>query len=43
MGKIKQTEKEVPRKPEDIVPKEYDEFLGVFASKDPTEQPLSRI
>jgi hypothetical protein len=37
MGKIKETEKEVSGKPEDIVPKEYHEFLGVFASTEPTE------
>jgi hypothetical protein len=37
MRKIKETEKDVAGKPEDIVPKEYREFLGVFASKEPTE------
>jgi hypothetical protein len=42
MGKIKETGKEVPGKPEDIVPKEYHEFLGVFASKEPTEPPPYR-
>jgi hypothetical protein len=42
MEKIKETEKEVPGKPEDIVPKEYHEFLGVFASKEPTEPPPHR-
>jgi hypothetical protein len=42
MGKIKETEKEVLGKPEDIVPKEYHEFWGVFASKEPTEPPPHR-
>jgi hypothetical protein len=42
MEKIKETEKEVPGKPEDIVPKEYHEFLGVFASQVPTELPPHR-
>jgi predicted aspartyl protease len=42
MEKIKETEKEVPGKPEDIVPKEYHEFLEVFASKEPTKPPPHR-
>jgi hypothetical protein len=42
MEKIKETEKEVLGKPEDIVPKEYHEFLGVFASREPTEPPPHR-
>jgi hypothetical protein len=37
MKKIKETEKKVPAKLEDIVLEEYHEFLGVFASKEPTE------
>ena len=42
MEKIKETEKEVPGKPEDIVPKEYHEFLGVFTTKEPTKPPPHR-
>jgi hypothetical protein len=42
MEKIKESEKEVPGKPEDIVPKDYHEFLGVFTSKEPTEPPPHR-
>jgi hypothetical protein len=42
MEKIKETEKELPGKPEDIVPEEYHEFLGVFANKEPTEPPPYR-
>jgi hypothetical protein len=42
MEKIKETAKEVPGKPEDIVPKEYHEFLGVFASTEPTKPPPDR-
>jgi hypothetical protein len=42
MEKIKETEKELPGKPEDIIPKEYHEFLGVFASKESTKPPPYR-
>jgi hypothetical protein len=43
MEKIKETGKQVPGKSEDIVPKEYQEFLGVFASKEPTKPPVTDL
>jgi hypothetical protein len=37
-----ETEKEVPGKPEDNVPEEYHEFLGLILSKEPTKPPPHR-
>ena len=42
MEKIKETEKETSKTNEEIIPKEYQDFLGVFTSKEATKPPAHR-
>ena len=42
MEKIEETEKETSKTNEEIIPKEYQDFLGVFTSKEATKPPAHR-